>query len=704
MAQRGIKVLLVVPIIYKFSFWGFISFENHHREEKWSDTEISLITTFSNSISNAINRKVLEQNLITAKEQAESANKAKSEFLASMSHEIRTPLNGDVGCTDLVLTTHLDKTQQQYLNIVHQSAKSLLNVINDILDFSKIEAGKLDLLIDRCDIYDLVGDAADVVSFGAHAKGLELLLNVSDGLPMYIFADGVRLKQILINLLANAIKFTEQGEIELKISLLNEHEHYCSFRFEVHDTGIGIAKEKQDKIFEAFSQESEITFKQYGGTGLGLSICNKLLALMGSKLQVHSEPGRGSTFYFDIQLQCEMGDPVPVGNNKTRKRAFIVDDNQRALEIMQHMLSCRDISSVVAHNGFDALKQLEASRDYDLILIDHQMPYMSGVDTLINMEKAFPDIEQQAAIVLMHIPSDQLTTMAITEEFAHCYSLVKPIKIKELDAVLSQIELGAPAMLEPTDASTDTVTDESIYHVLLAEDNATNMLLSKILINRIIPNSAIHEASDGMSAFQFCLGNRPDIVFMDIQMPILNGIEAAQKILQLPHCQNVPIIALSAMNVVEERERSIHAGMVDFLTKAIAEDDLKKTLEKLLPHKLKGATVTSSTSVSNPNVEAATYLNVEKVKEYLGEDPYIVKDLLQISLTEMDEAMQKISQAIDHKDLQALKTTGHKLKGTCLISGLDVLLSIAKWFEGLTHFEEDAVCKMQQTLEHEAAL
>src|SRR5690606_32542793 len=222
-----------------------------------------------------------------------------------------------------------------YLNIVHQSAKSLLDIINDILDFSKIEAGKLDLSIERCDIYDLVSESADVVSFGAHTKGLELLLNIPNGLPKYIYVDATRMKQILINLLGNAIKFTEQGEIELAISALACQEHdRCTYRFEVRDTGIGIAKEKQEQVFDAFSQENESTSKKYGGTGLGLSISNELLALMGSKLQVISETGQGSTFYFDITLQSEIGEPLPLFNTETAQRALLVDDNPRTSEVL----------------------------------------------------------------------------------------------------------------------------------------------------------------------------------------------------------------------------------------------------------------------------------------------------------------------------------------------------------------------------------
>lgn len=415
------------------------------------DGAVGGIMMFTQDITESSRQK---DELSKAKVLAEQASQAKSEFLANMSHEIRTPLNGIIGFTDLVLKTPLSSVQQQYLNIVNESANSLLTIINDILDFSKIESGKLELAIERCDLHQLASQSVDMIVYQANNKNLKVVLDVPSDIPRFIWADPVRLKQVLINLLSNAVKFTSQGEIELKIDTIGpvpQQNENTMFRFSVRDTGIGIQKDKQYKIFESFSQEDSSTTKRYGGTGLGLSISNQLLALMGSKLVVDSTPGKGSTFYFDLLLEAEAA-PVMVIN--------------------------------------------------------------------------------------------------------------EPVQIKNTMQVKG--------------------SDKQIK-VLIAEDNLINMLLAKTIVSRIAPNSEIHEASNGLECIEYCRTNTPDLILMDVQMPEMNGYEATRQLRQEDRLGKLPIIALTAGNVKGEREKCMDAGMNDFLTKPVVEEDIARIFRKWLP-------------------------------------------------------------------------------------------------------------------------
>jgi PAS domain S-box-containing protein len=545
----------------------------------------TVITGYLGIATDISKRKRAERELKEAKLQAEYASKAKSEFLANMSHEIRTPLNGVIGFTDLLMKTALNETQQQYVSIVNQSGNSLLSIINDILDFSKIEAGKIELDISKCDLLEFSSQASDILSFQAAQKGIEMLLNVSTDLPRFMWADVVRLKQILLNLLSNAVKFTDQGEIELEIRPVGQpKEGMTTIRFQVRDTGIGIHKSKQEKIFEAFLQEDISTTKRYGGTGLGLSISNKLLALMGSRLQLESAPGKGSTFFFEITVRTEDGAPIAWENIDLVKNVLIVDDNEHNRTILKRMLQMKGINSDEASNGIEAFQFLMTKQQYDVIMMDYHMPFMDGLETIRKIRTNLEELEKEPAIILLHSSADDEKIIRACEELHVNQRLLKPIKIQEMYHALSHLFVKSSVEAKRAESREHKKIKANI-HILIAEDNPINMLLASTIIRKIAPAAQIIEAKNGKEAVESCKQQLPDIIFMDIQMPIVNGYEATRLIRELSPHIHIPIIALTAGNVKGEREKCIAAGMDDFVTKPFVENNLIAVFEKWLTWK-----------------------------------------------------------------------------------------------------------------------
>ncbi|UOK43512.1 MULTISPECIES: PAS domain S-box protein [Flavobacterium] len=504
------------------------------------------------------------QEAIKEKEVAQAANKAKTQFLANMSHEIRTPLNGIIGFSNLLLKSNLTSVQEQYMVTVNQSADALLEIVNDILDLSKIEAGKLELYITKTNLHDLINQIVDMVKYSAHEKKLDLIVNIDENIPCLIWIDEIRLKQILINLLSNAIKFTQEGEIELEIKHEPLHDDQFRMKFSVKDTGIGIRPQNKKKIFEAFSQEDNSTTRKYGGTGLGIPISESLLRLMNSGLQIKDRPTGGTIFFFDLEVKAKpCGSLNELENNKISK-ILLIDDNASNCQVIQRMMNHYNIASLVNKNYQNAYKY---TPEVDLFLADYELIGKKGLDELSKFEKP---------IILMQ---NSNSTEIKYPKNTIIKPIVKPVKIHVLQHVLNEINNKETQETYPQkEKGADAIVIDATYKVLIVEDNKINMLLSKTLIQKIIPNAIILEAVNGIEAVKQFELHHPEIILMDIQMPLMNGYEATQKIRKRD--KESIIIALTAGIIEGEEELCKSMGMNDYITKPIERKVLENALLK----------------------------------------------------------------------------------------------------------------------------
>jgi len=580
--RQLVKSVIIVPVLDPIdqTFWGFAGFADCTDGHVWTDSEETVLGMLAHNVGGAIRRYMSQQELKEAMELARAADRAKSNFLASMSHEIRTPMNGVIGMTSLLMQTNLSDAQREYVETIETSGDSLLNIINEILDFSKIESGHMALEENSFDLRGCIEDVIDLLAPKIFEKRLEIIYYVDPGINSHIFGDGFRLRQILVNLIGNAIKFTEVGEIFVQVGINNQEEESVLLEFSVKDTGIGIPADKIESLFKPFTQVDASTTRKYGGSGLGLAISANLVKLMEGEIRVESEPGKGSDFRFTIKTYFttappEINDAVDKLKAIGEKRILIVDDNATNRRILQLQCSNWNIGSVAVGSGAEVLQLLNKGEKFDAAILDMQMPLMDGEMLAKEIRKKYS--KPELPLIMLTSIGFNLRSSEVQQLFS--YYINKPVKHSHLaEILLNVLSAGTSNVALNTSHESDLkiISTQYPFKILIAEDNFINQKLVRNLFEVLGYKTDL--VANGFEAIDALKRKHYDIIFMDVQMPEMDGYEATHKIRERWSKETPVIIAMTANAMQGDREKCFQAGMDDYISKPLRLEDIERVL------------------------------------------------------------------------------------------------------------------------------